>query len=87
MGGVCSCITQMLNGSQDALNGDFRSEELMAITEAKKGGLFVNEEAEIDVLPLLRQGDVQMVTISDSSDGSFDQAVIDKLLAEEEEDE
>ena len=38
-----------------------------------------------DGAPLLNTLDMKIVTISDSSDGSFDEATIDKMIAEAEE--
>lgn len=78
MGACLSCLN-LADDNVNAVNGDFRSEEMLPAIEGKKGSVFGNGETRQDATPLLN-----MVTLSDSSSGSFDQEMIDKLLLEVE---
>lgn len=76
MGACLSCLR--MGDDINAVNGDFRSEEMLPVIEGKKSGARLGETPQ-DATPLLN-----MVTLSDSSSGSFDQEMIDKLLLEVE---
>ena len=83
MGGCLSCLLDRFS-ARDAPNGDLRSEERLPVGDSRRSGIFVNSETAQDATPLLKTSEMKMVMISDSSSGSFDQEMIDKLLKEVE---
>jgi hypothetical protein len=62
----------------------FAREETITVPESKKSSVFANVDISHDATPLLKTTDGKSVVVSDSGSDSFDQAMIDRLLEEQQ---
>ena len=86
MGPCVSCL-RLFRDDLSVPNADFDGDQNSSAVDGKKGPIFVNSESPQDVTPLLNVPEVRAVVLSESSSGSFDQEVIDRLLKEVEDSE
>lgn len=81
MGAFMSCC-DMLFAEERERESHYHNEDMFATGDAQKGTMFFNADPHHDSAPLLKTSDMKMVVMSDSSSASFDQEMIDKLMAE-----
>lgn len=76
------CCSQVINNEGEPT---FTNEDNV-IPEAKRTDQDVNDTSQHDGTPLLKTSGSNLVTATDSSDGSYNQEMIDEMLKEIEED-
>ena len=81
MGVLASCCDASFFERRE-FNTDYRNEEVFVTGDAQKGTMFFSSDVAQESTPLMKTSDMKMVVMSDSSSNSFDQEMIDKLMAE-----